>query len=749
MQESSYPAPGPTYPADRAPVGESAMGGLDPRRWIAVVRRRWRLLAGVAAVVFLLIVCIAASLTPKYESMASVLVDPRGSASTASDASTPSTNSGAGAVDTNAVDTQVQLLNSIELARQVAGELRLDRDPEFHPVAGARPGGIKGVLSGLKAMVAPAKPSAQPADPVEAAARVLQKSVWVTRVGLTYVINISVKSQDARKAALIANTYAQRFIIDDLQARTGQVRQVNSAIAPRLSELTQEVQAADAAVQNYKINHGLLSANGATMAEQEVSNYNEQIASAKADAAEKLARLRAAQAQVSRGGGGADVGAALGSETIRSLRAQQADTSRHLAELLTRYGDRYPDVEKARGQLKDIEGQIQLEINRILSSLKADASASQQRVASLEASQGQARGTLASNNASQVGLLELQRRADASHAIYEAYLGASKQTSAQEGILQPDERVVSPATPAAKPSSPNMRLAVLAGLAAGLALGVLALGVAELFKDGLETGAEIEPKLGLASAGSIPTLASAAKGPARRRAPNLYIPDHPFSAFAEAFRSLRTFLVLPARAGEAPPRVIAVTSALPREGKSTTAFCLGQTMAMAGARTVLVDCDVRRRGVSQLAPAATVGVVQVMGGKTPLEQALVRDDKSGLWILPAAPGAAPVDLFSPDSLERLLADLTSRFEMVVLDTAPVLAIAETRLITSRADSTLLITQWRKTPIKAVEAAINLLLEARANLAGVSITRVDLRQQSRTGYGDRYYYHRAVSGYYVE
>ncbi len=484
------------------------------------------------------------------------------------------------------------------------------------------------------------------------------------------------------------------------------------------------------------------------MAEQQVSELNEQIALARADYAEKQGRLSAALNQVRRGGGGGDVTAALESDTIRALRAQQADTSQHLAQLTVYYGDRFPEVIKTRGQLGEINLKIQQEIDRILSSLRADVEVSRQRLASLEGSLSTAQGTLAANNSAQVDLLELQRRADAAHAVYEAYLNASKETSAKEGVVQPQARVVSWAKPSAKPAFPNMLLVLMLGAAVGGALGALAMTLAEMFSRGFETSGDVIARLGLPTAGTVPALVSTLRRGERASPPHRYIAGHPFSAFAEAFRSLRTYLLI-ARGEGAASRVIAITSALPREGKSTTAYCLAQSIAMSGTRVVVVDCDLRRRGLSELTVAAKAGLADVLTDTARLDDALVHDATSGAWLLVARPLAGkPTDMFTPSSLAKLLDVLRGRFEVVLLDTAPVLAAADTRLISAAADSTLLLAAWRKTSIEATAAAADLLAESGANIVGVALTRVDLKQQARYAYGDRDYYFNAVSSYYA-
>jgi capsular exopolysaccharide synthesis family protein len=714
----------------------------DPHRVLSILLRRWKSAAVVGGAVFVIIMVTVSGQKQVFVATASVLANPR----VQQDVTTPPTSTPAQTVvDSNAVDTDVQILTSRSLAAEVVEELNLENDPEYFPPPTPR-SPFAAFLHQLKSLLVkpPAFSSAQ-----ETVIANLLKHVTVRRAGLTYVININTKSNNAGKAAIIANAFAKDFIASQMKVRSSEARDVNLAINPRLQALANDVQEADAAVQRFKNDNDLLSANGATMAEQEASSLNEQIAAAKAEYAEKTALLNAARDQVRRGGGGADVAAAISSDTIRQLRAQQADTSRELAQLTTQFGDQYPDVVKARSQLHDIDRQIQLEINRIMSSLAADVQVAAQRVASLEGSLNKAHGSLASNNAAQVGLLELQRRADASHAIYDAYLSASKTTSAQEGVLQPGARIVSLAQANGVAAWPNLQIVIVIALAAAVAAALTTIGVLEMFNDGLETEADVQSRLRLPSAGTIPTLVSTVARGRGAKSPQTYIPDHPFSAFAEAFRSLKTFIMLPG-GGVAPPQVIVITSALPHEGKSTTALCLAQTFQLSGTRVLLVDCDLRRRGVSQLVNSTGPGLMDVMQGKAALRDVVIKDPKSAAWVLPAGTTrSANPDVFNSGSVEQLIESVRGHFDVILLDTAPVLAIADTRLLASKADTTLMVTRWRKTPLPAVEQASQLLRDAGARLTGVALARVNLRQQVRSGYGDRDYYFNSVKPYYSE
>jgi capsular exopolysaccharide synthesis family protein len=705
------------------------------RQLLGIILQRAKLGLGVAGVVFILVLA-AFAVTPKsFTSVGSVVIDPKGE----NLARVAQQQQGGLPPDTSAVDTQVEILRSQALAQSVVQRLKLWNDPEFNPAMA--PG-----LFGL----APAKaPIANPdARLVTRTTERFMDHVWARRAGLTYVVQVGVTSKSPQKAALLANTYLDQYLKRQLDEKLARVTRANKELGMSLEKMRQDAEVAEAAVQQYKNAHGMLTVDGQSMAQQEVSTLNQQVAIAKAEAAEKAARLAAAQAQLRNGNSGADVGAALGSETVMELRKREAELSVKLAQLKTDFTDEYPEVKRTQAQLTDIRGQIQIEINRILSSLKADAQAASGRTSSLLGSRGAAQGGIASNNQALVGLVGLQQKADAAKAIYEAYLGRAKEVAAEGSIQQADATISSPAAVPTKKSAPNMKLGAALAFLAGLIAAGAAMLIAEFWDKQLRSRLDVERELGVPFAGVLPDFKSVKpkglRGP--EAAPAEYLVSHPFSGFAEAFRNLRAFLMVSDRGQDA--KIIALTSAVPREGKSLTSFCLARTLALSGSRVVLVDCDLRQRGASKLLGPKEVGLVEVVQDKVPLSDALVFDEKSGMFVLPACGKSVPYDLFSNPETDDVLRELAEQFDYVILDAPPVLGVADARIMAAKADRVLYLVQWNKTPLRAAQSAIDILQECGANVCGALLTKVNVKDQARYGYGDSSDYYGYFKNYYI-
>jgi capsular exopolysaccharide synthesis family protein len=405
-------------------------------------------------------------------------------------------------------------------------------------------------------------------------------------------------------------------------------------------------------------------------------------------------------------------------------------------------------VKRTQAQLNDIRGQIQIEINRIMSSLRAEAAAASGRTSSLLGSRGAAQGGIASNNQALVGLVGLQQKADAAKQIYEAYLNRAKEVAAAGSLQQPDARINSPAATPTAPSSPNMKLGAALAFLAGLIAAGAAMLIAEFWDKQLRSRLDVERELGVPFAGVLPDFKSVKpkglRGP--EAAPAEYLVSHPFSGFAEAFRNLRAFLMVSDRGQDA--KIIALTSAVPREGKSLTSFCLARTLALSGSRVVLVDCDLRQRGASKLLGPKEVGLVEVVQDKVPLSDALVFDEKSGMFVLPACGKSVPYDLFSNPETDEVLRKLCEQFDYVILDAPPILGVADARLLCGKADRVLFIVQWNKTPLRAAQSALDILQECGANVVGALLTQVNVKGQARYGYGDSSDYYGYFKNYYI-
>ena len=702
---------------------------IDLRHVGAILRRRWMVLC--AAMIAAIIVAAAAYLVaePRYLATAQVALERTAEQVIDVDSVTPTADP-----DSAAVDTEVQALRSPELIGRVVDRLRLARDPAFNEAAGQ------------------GASTAQP-DPIgrQRAIGTLLGGLTVKRDGLSYAISVSFEGHTPAQAAQIANALVDDYVSGQAGSKAQATRRAQGFLEERLQDLRTQVLGAERAVADYRAANNLFAVSEAsTVTQQELSGLSTQLAQAKAENAAAQARLSAARAQVRGGRSGEELGDSLDSPVVSQLRAQRAEAAREVAALEKRYGPRHPALVQAQNQLRTADEHIAAEVKRIVANASIQASIAGQRAASLAGSVAQTQGKLASDNEASVRLAELERNAESSRTLYQAFLDRYRQTVAQSGLERSDSYIVSRARVPGAPSSPNMLIYAAMAVVGGLGIGVLLVVLLQLLERGLETSDAIEGALGLATLASIPDARTL---PGYRKSglpapPAELLLKRPQSTYAEAFRTLRTSIQFADAAK--PVRVVAITSAVPGEGKTTTAMGLARAVAAAGGKVLLIDADARRRASSrQFAADVTLGLDEVLAGEATLDQAIVKDSLSDACLLPQRLDSKGISLAESPALAELIERVRERYDLVILDTPPVLPVDEARVIASMADGVVFLVRWRKTPSKAASVALRRLYDVHAEMLGAVLTLVDVGEQERAGYEDGGTFLKAYRPYYAD
>jgi capsular exopolysaccharide synthesis family protein len=344
---------------------------------------------------------------------------------------------------------------------------------------------------------------------------------------------------------------------------------------------------------------------------------------------------------------------------------------------------------------------------------------------------------LAANNRARVGLLTLQQAADSAQKIYETYLTRASEVAVARSLQRVDASIESKAmaVPSSFVWSTRFALAI-AGLLALLAAAA-AIFLSEGWSRKIRSWHDVERDTRLPVAGVLPDIGALS----RNMDPANHITSEPMTAFAESLRSLRAFLVL--SNPRANSKVIAVTSAVPNEGKTLVSACLARTLSAAGSKVALLDCDLRNASASRYFVKPEFGIAEILTRSIPVERALTFDAKTGIWFLPGSTTNCQVgDLFGMDRIDEVLRRLSEQFDHVVIDTSPLLGFADARFLASKADSVLLVVRWNDTSASTAHAATEILRQCGARVAGCVLNRVDVKQQAHFGFADGsdYYHH---------
>lgn len=737
---TGYPR-GPVAPPPGPPIGE---GMISLQQLVLAVRRRLSIMIAVFVLVFAAMAIYTSQLTPVFTATSSVIVNSR-------DQRVIDIGAVLSGMPANAaaIDTEAQILRSRTLMEKVVRRLELQNSPLFNwslrepSDMDKRVAAVKGFLKSLVPFQKPAEQAtAQQADvdPAEAERSQMdgligaaRNSYRVNRLGNTLIIEINASSTDPKMAMQLANTLADVYLDNQLDTKFEATRRAQDWLNLRVDQLREEVRDAEGRVEAHRARTGLLSAQGSTLTEQAISDLNAQLSIALADLGERRARLQNVQSKIAAGGGVDTIAEALNSPAILSLRGQLADVLRRKADLRARYFDGHPDVVRVLSEEADLTRQVDAELRRIVSSLEQDVLIANERVRSLQGRLNSTKGELATNNRESVVLGELEREAQASRILYEEFLNRYKETTELDDITEADATINSLAPLPGGPSFPNTRVNMMMGIMLGLALAGLVGLIAELMDRYLSTPEDVENVAGVPYIGQIPLLPAAGNFAKSKIRPAEYLVEKPHSSFAEAYRHLRASIMF-ADIDKAA-KTVAVVSSLPDEGKTSMTFCLGRMAAMSGTKTIVIDGDLRRRQLTEISGLkAEHGLLEYLFGETRLADVVMTDEPTGLHVLPLSDRKhTPRDVFGSRAFDALLNMLQQSYDLIIIDTGPLLLMAETRVVTRKVDQVVVAARWRKTQRSTLRETMKVLRDFNANVAGVVLTFVDLRKRAHHAY----------------
>jgi exopolysaccharide transport family protein len=733
------PAPAPLQ-------AEATISTFDLRELFHILRRRrWAIIfTALAMLAITLLVCLI--VTPRYTATATILIDPH--RSSVIDSSSGQQLPSNFASDDAAVNSQVLLIQSNAVLQRVVNDLDLSHDLEFGPRTGLLDP-IKRLFSSPREL-----PPGQTTEDVARAQTVdflSQKRLKVTREGTTFVVDINVTSESPDKAAKIANAIVDSYFSEQVQGKFDTRKIAASWFNKQIEELKLQVIASDRAVEEFRAAHNLTIAQGVTVNDQQLADLNNKLIEAHVQTAEARAKFEQVQNIAKTNADPGTLDQALSSDVIARLRTQYADVAKNLADVSSRFGPQHPLVVNARAQLRETQKLINEEVQRILDSTRQAYQVAKSREEALQKSLDSLKQVSDDSGRERVRLRELQRIADANRTLYESFLARYKETSAQETLDLPDSRVVSKAEIPIKPSFPKTTLVLALVLVAGIGFGSLLAIAIDYFDRRVKSPRQAEIITGVPTLAAMPLIGTrelasrAIRGrrelsqydpnavrllpPAMQPPLMRYVLDEPTSLFAEAVRAVRLSIQRASRTE--PVKSILVSSSIDGEGKTTLAVNLAHSLASVGARTILVEGDLRNPEMSRsLCPRAIAGVIEVATGRARFDQALFIDRTTGLAVLPSPPRqrmAGINEFVFSDAMSNMLEQLRQHFDYVIIDSPPLVPLVDARALAELADRIVLAMRWDSTPKDVVAQALETLAPAYDRLLGTVLTRVDMQR----------------------
>src|SRR5205809_2449893 len=570
-------------------------------------------------------------------------------------------------------------------------------------------------------------------------------SLSVKRVPNSRLMDVSFESTDPRLAARIANAHISTYVEQNYRSKYESTTQASNWLADQLSELKVKVQKSEDARIAYERQNQIWTLDDKqNMTTQRLSDINKQFTDAQAERMRKESLYEFAKA------GDLDAVPQVESNTVLAdLLKKKGETSADYADALTQYGPNFPKVLRLKAQLKDIDDNIEKEKQKILDVLESEYREARQRETLMGQALDQAKAETNQMAEKMVEYNILKREAEANKALYEGLMTKMKETAISGALRSSNIRIVDPAmvptTPARPAKTKNIILSFLVGLVGGIGLALLR----EYLDKTVKTPDDIETLARLPSLAVVPQFAGSNGHKRRGMLPDFSQNGHdkrielvaqhlPKSQMSEAFRALRTSILL--SQADHPPQVILVTSALPREGKTTVAANLAVTLAQLGDSTVLVDADLRKPGIGRLlnlGPGKYAGLSSYLAGVSSLDLVCVPHPTiANLVAIPTGPlPPNPADLLSSHKLADGITELRTKSKFIVIDSPPIMAATDAVILSVQADGVLLVVRSGETPKAAFTRTRDLLNSVKCRILGVVLNAVD------SGAPDYYYSYR--------
>ena len=723
---------GDEYDSSRRRHTPDEDGGEFSQALAALWRRKW-LIALVTGVGMVLSTAVLLSVTPRYTAIATLVLDTRPTRVLDVTAATVSQLLGGPQADVGVVQTELAMLRSPLVADIIIRKLDLLQKAEFAPESERLRGWMDETVRETLDAVRPwldlpvSNPAVPPAVEGETAAReraieIFSRNLSVTTEPRSYVIRVAYQSTDPELAANIANAVAETYTTLQLAARREAVNRANNWLAERAAELRQQVHETERAAEQFKEESGLSEVRGMTVNAQQLSELNSQIIVAASERAQKTAELREVQAARAPNGNPA----ALASPLLQYLREQEAVLLNRHTQLTTTLGPSHPQVAAVEAQRGDLRRSIEREIDARVKALTADVRAVAAREEVLRQRMAGLQAEHSAMTEKRVQLRQLEREAEANRTTFANLLSRWKQIEGDGNLQQPDARVIASARVPSAPSFPNLKIFlplsgggfILAGLIVALAL--------ELSDRTVRTVRDLERVTSRRCIGFTPAFS-------RSAAADELVLRRDTSLYADAIRSIRLSV---ARGNhDAPPKVILVSSSVPGEGKSVFALSLARSAAQAAYRTLLIDCDLRRPSINRLLRQAPgVDFVSLCSSAerspviTPAGELVQNDSESPLhFIASSGHSRSPQDLLSSPGTRDFLERMREAYDIIVLDTPPLLAATDALVLASLADTTVFLVRWGSTPRAVVGHALQMLMREGVAVAGTVLSRVDMRK----------------------
>lgn len=724
---------------------------VDLRRYLQVVlKRRWVILA-VFAVILIAVALKTYTATPVYRATGRLIIEKSLSGSSVM----PQNGMFYEIWDPQFYNTQHKIIQSRAVAASVIDRLNLEHSEEFFPEPKDDPVSrvkrfiadqVQGVKQSAAALfrtgdrqAVPQPDQADSKGPDSGLISAVMDRITVTPVRDTRLVDVSFDAKDPVLAAMIANAVAQAYIEGNLETRLASVKDAVEWLSDRIEDERRKVNEAEYALLQYKERNKIItdfSSDTEQVTAQKLAQLNAQVVDAESARVEAETLLN--QALALRGspeliGSIPDV---LSNSLISEIKSMEVDIYKQMSELSKKYGKNHPRMVALDSELKELNARKAKEVERVVNSLRNRYMVAQAKEESLKRAFEEQKEQALQLNEKAIRYSLLNREVESAREMYDLLVKRFKEATVAEDMKADNVRVIDRAEVPASPVSPDKRRNLLLALAVGLALGVGAAFLLEYLDNTIKLPEELKDHLDIAYLGPVPAFQP--EGDGVSAGGDLACVHSPRSGASEAYRGIRTNLLF-SSAGSAP-QVILITSATPQDGKTVTTANLGVTMAQAGSRTVIIDCDLRKPKLHKVfGVKADCGLTNLLVGAKGSEQAILATEVPGLDLIPSGPiPPNPSEMLGSSQMADLLTTLRSRYERILLDSPPVTAVTDATVLASAVDGVVLVIRAGSTVRAAAAGAVDQIRTVGGHILGGLLNAVDA--DGGKYYYQHYYYH---------
>ena len=705
----------PNYPIDS---GFAEPGGFDFYKYLRIlVKYRW-LIGGATLTALILATAITFLMTPVFRATASIQID-REAMNVVNVGAIQPEDAGN---NLEFYQTQYELLGSRSLAERVVSTLGLVEDLNF---SAAPQKSLLGLIRGLIF----GEPTDELADAgIENRARkvteLLSKTLSIAPVRGSRVVKINIDHTDPAEAQRVANGFAEVFIADNLDRRYDASSYARKFLEDHIQQLKVKLEDSEKQLVVYAEKQGIIHFDdNKSLAGTDLESINTKLAEARSERLKQ--ELLWNQAQATQGFGLQQI---LDSKAIQENRKLHTELSAEYQQKLGLFKPAFPAMVQLANQIRELDRQVNIEVKSIKDSIQAQFEAAKAQEEDLAAQLEKTKAKLVDQRNRSIQYNILQREVDTNRTLYDGLLQRYKEIGVSGAVGTNNISIVDRAALPLKPRSPNLLLNLALALVAGLLCGILAALGLDFLDDSFKSPEDIERETGMAVIGVVPK-------PKPGESMDNALGD-PRSAVMEAVRSLRTGLQFSTADGL--PRSLLVTSSKPTEGKTTTIIALAKSLASIGLKVLLIDGDLRNPSLhKQLRCSNELGLSNYLVGAKLPDDVVQASSIEGLVVMTSGPTPPnPAELLSGPKFMSLLTLGAESFDTILIDGPPIMGLADSLLLSSVAQSTLMVVAANETRRSALKVALRRLQSTRANVIGALLSKFDA---SQTGYGYGYGY----------